>query len=281
MFSNKAWCYPLKQKTKEETKKALITLFDELDGQIQNFFVDQGQEFELPDVYEKYHINKYSVKSPLKSCHIENFNRILENRIYRVLTANCTLKWLIYLSDIVDSYNSTPTRRLYGLSPNQAVLSPHTEFLQQKFLEEHEAMKAKYKDRRIDIKEGMLVHVVKPKTKFQRGYKPMFYEQPRKVTKILETYPPTFRIAGHNRSFYRAELAPTTAVTIEKPKSFYILKERKVGGRQLRSKTVSGQIKQYLIKSYTDIGFEEWVDEKEVRRLYANNVLHNFGQWFK
>ena len=98
---------------------------------------------------------------------------------------------------------------------------------------------------------------------------------------MFEALPPTIRVSGVKRSLYRAEVAPTTEATTERPRSFYILKERKVGGRQLRSQKLSGQTYQYLIKSYTNPDFEDWVDETEVRRLEKNNVLHNFGQWFK
>ena len=281
LFSNYAWCFPMKSKTRAETKANLAPLYEKLEGEIDNVWVDQGEEFQLPELYDKYDINKYSVKSNLKSCHIENFNKILENRIYRVLTANCTLKWIVYLDDIVNSHNNTASKRLYGLTPKQALVSPHKEFLKKKFMEERAIIKEKYDGKEFDIKEQMLVHVSKLKTQFQRGYKPVFHEKPRKVIKILKTYPPTIRVAGVKRALYRSEVAPTSERTVDRPRSFYILKERKIGGRQLRSKNLSGQTHQYLIKSYTDPDFEEWVDEAEVRRLEKNNVLYNFGQWIK
>ena len=280
LFSNYAWCFPLKKKTQAETSAALSSLFEKLDGEIDHFWVDSGAEFDL-DIFEKYDINKYTVNSNLKACHIENFNKILENRIYRTLTANCSLKWIMYLEDIVESYNNTPSKRLYGLTPKEALESPHREFLKKKFVEERKVLEKKYEAKAFDIKEGMLVHVSKLKKQFSRGYKPVFHEKPRKVVEILKTFPPTIQVAGVKRSLYRAEVAPTTESTTERPRSFYILKERKIGGRQLRSQNLSGQTHQYLIKSYTDPDFQDWVDEAEVRRLEKNNVLHNYGQWFK
>ena len=73
----------------------------------------------------------------------------------------------------------------------------------------------------------------------------------RKITKILPTSPPTFKVSGLERSYYRAELAPTKESEVERQKTYYIYKERKTGGRQLRSHSKSGETKEFLIKSYS------------------------------
>ena len=194
------------------------------------------------------------------------------------MTANSTLKWVIYLNDIVKSYNNTPIRRLNNFSPNEATVSPSKEFLKQKFKEEREHMYEKYKNGS-DLKVNDFVRVVKPKTVFSRGYKASFYDKVRKITKVLATAPPTFKILGLQRSYYRAELAPTCESTVEKEKFYYITKERKIGGRQLRSGEKIGQEKQFLIKSYSDLDFEKWVDEQEIKKLHHDKLLCNFDLW--
>ena len=281
LFSNKAWCYPLKQKSKREVSEALDQLFYDLKGQVVNLTTDNGIEFDLPELYEKHCINRYYVKSPLHACHIENFHRVLENRIYRALTANSTLRWIIYLDDIVDSYNNTPSRRLYNLSPNDCLIPANTEFLKKKFDTERKLMDRKYKKVKNDLEVGTVVHVVKPKTVFSRGYKASFFDKRRKITKILPTSPPTFKVSGLERSYYRAELAPTKESEVERQKTYYIYKERKTGGRQLRSHSKSGETKEFLIKSYSDPEFEEWVDEIRLERLQNEKLLSNFDQWFE
>ena len=278
LFSNKAWSFPLKRKTKIETSEALEKIFNELQGDVDNFFVDQGVEFDL-DIYEKYNINKYSVKSPLKSCHVENFNKILENRLFRAMTANSSLRWLNYLDEIIDSYNNTPIKRLYNFSPNEAIISPNKEYLKEKFKHERALMHQKYAKRKIDIKVGDFVRTVKPKSTFSRGYKVTFFDKVRKLTKILPTAPPTFRVSGLERSYYRSELAPTCEPSVEKEQHYYISKDRCVGGRELRSKVKVGQEKEFLIKSYNDKNFEEWISEHELQRLDNDKLLCHTAEW--
>ena len=277
LFSNYAWGFPLKRKTQTETGKALESLFELYDGDIFNLWVDDGVEFYLSELYDKYNINKYSVKSLLKACHIENFNRILENRIYKVLTANNTLRWLPHLDHIIKSYNMTPSKRLYNLSPSDAVKPSNVEYLRRKFQSERKNFEKIHK-KKTDLKVDGLVYVVKPKTLFSRGYKPTFGDKVRKITKILPTTPVTFRISGLSRSYYREELAPTSKIeekedTVKKTGSYFVQKERVVGGRELRSKVKSGQVKEFLIKSYIDPEFEEWVDNKGLQKLKNEKLL--------
>ena len=136
-------------------------------------------------------------------------------------------------------------------------------------------MDRKYKKVKNDLEVGTVVHVVKPKTVFSRGYKASFFDKRRKITKILPTTPVTFRISGLSRSYYREELAPTSKIedTVKKTGSYFVQKERVVGGRELRSKVKSGQVKEFLIKSYIDPEFEEWVDNKGLQKLKNEKLL--------
>lgn len=273
-FSNKAWAYPLKNKTQAEVSKHLDSLFAEHDGEIVNINSDKGIEFCLDKLYDKYHINHYSVKSLLKSCHVENFNRTLQNRLYRAMTANSTLRWITLLDSIVKSYNETPSSRLYGFSPNQSLIPANAEYLRQKFREEREKLTEKYKNFKSDLVVGSSVYVVKPKTKFMRGYKANFEDKVRKITACLPTCPPTFKVQGLHRSFYRNELSLTGIDDfVGKKPCYYISKERLAGGRQLRSQNKSGQIKEYLIKSYTEPEFEKWVTDQDLQKLKDEKLL--------
>ena len=293
LFSNKGWCFPLKRKTKAETADSLEPLFQEHEGEIVNLFVDRGVEFDLDSLYEKYDINKYSINSELKSMHVENFNKQIENRIYRALTATNSLRWLDILDGIVKSYNDTPSARLYGYTPNEALVSPQREILKKKFKEERETMVKKHEKRKNDIKAGMYVYVAKPKTLFARGYKAKYYDKPKKVIRVLSTAPRTFKIAGVKRSCYRWELAITQEPNLEEGKQkeekgeetddsdqlYFIVKERTSGGRVLRSQTTSGQEKEYLIKSHQDPDFENWISAKEIKKLHDGRLLSNGDIW--
>ena len=71
LFTNKAWCFPFKRKTKAETAQSLEKIFIELEGDVENLITDEGVEFDLENLYEKYNINRYSVKA----CHVEIFSQ--------------------------------------------------------------------------------------------------------------------------------------------------------------------------------------------------------------
>ena len=67
----------------------------------------------------------------------------------------------------------------------------------------------------------------------------------------------------------------------EKERFYYIVKERIVGGRVLRSQAKSGEEKVYLIKTHSDPNFEEWVNANEIKRLHNGRYVLNIGQWFE
>ena len=281
IFSNKAWAYPLKKKTQQEVKVCLQGLFTELEGQIDNWWVDGGNEFDL-DIYDQFNINKYSVLSPLHGCKIECFNKILENRIFRYMTANTTLRWVDNLNDLIGSYNETPSVRLYNLSPNECLLSPNKEFLKQKFKEERDARVSNHKKKKTDLKPGSFVYVAKTKFKFSRGYKPSFNSKVHKITQVLNTFPVTYRVSGLPRSYYRNELAVTTNEVIElNEKIYFIVEVRSVGDKTLRSGVISSGKKEYLIKSHLDKDYQEWVNETVLNELEDGKLLSNFDKWCK
>ena len=161
------------------------------------------------------------------------------------------------------------------------LVSPHKEFLKKKFKQERDAMEKKYVNVKNDITVGSYVYVVKPKKVFSRGFRPTWYEKPRKVLACLNTAPKCYKLANFPRSVYRSEIAPTSEPGIEREKFFYIAKERKIGGKQLRSQAKVGQEIQYLIKSYSDKSFEEWVSKLELNRLKNEGFLCNFDEWFE
>ena len=267
LFSNKAWAFPMKKKTKKSTSEGLEKVLVELRGRVMNLWTDDGGEYMNLDIYDKYNVNRYSVNSPLKCSHIEIFNKSLENRLFRVMTSKCTLRWIDYLNDVIESWNNTPSSRLYYASPNQAVVTPYKEMLQKKFREEREKMSKKYKNKKIDIKENDTVFVVKPKTIFSRGYKSNFNDKTKKVEKVFKTSPPTFKLTGLKRLFYRNEIAPTIDSEIENKQDkqyYFIVKKRVFVGRELRAyRSRVGQQYEYLIRSHSDPDCEEWVSEKQ------------------
>ena len=170
LFSNYGWAFPVKRRTMAESDAVLRPLFEELEGQIEHCITDKAPEYIHSSIFEEFGINRYSLTSELKAMHAEAWNKILENRIYRCLSSRMTLRWLDFLSDIVASYNSTPTRRLYGKSPEMCLVSPHKEFLKKKFKQERDAMEKKYVNVKNDITVGSYVYVVKPKKVFSRGF---------------------------------------------------------------------------------------------------------------
>ena len=99
---------------------------------------------------------------------------------------------------------------------------------------------------------------------------------------------------GSKKAYYRWQLAPTTC-NIESDKEqmqnvesdkdqpqkdfYYIVKDCSIGDRVLRSNIKTGQQKEYLIKSYGDLEFQNWVGKSEILKLKNEGLLSNIDKW--
>jgi transposase InsO family protein len=120
VFSRYVWAIPLKKKSASEVTEALERTFNKVATLPRHLQTDQGKEFYNSSVQKllKHHnINHYSVYSKQKCAHVERFNRTLRAKLNRYFTFTGKKIWFNSLDDIIHTYNKTPHRGIYNMSP--------------------------------------------------------------------------------------------------------------------------------------------------------------------
>ena len=209
LFSRYAWVRPLKSKHGHEVAAAFKSIFRE--GRIpKRIQTDQGKEFEnrhVRELFSKYDIQLFSVKSAYKAAVVERFNRTLKNKLWRYFTANLTQKYTHVLQDTVHSYNHSVHRSI-GRQPAQVTADTVDE------IREINQNRKKPPRGKQDIHVGDKVRISKVRSIFAKGYLPNWTEEIFVVDAINSKYrPTTYKLkdsAGEviEGSFYRYEIEP-------------------------------------------------------------------------
>lgn len=97
-----------------------------------------------------------------KAAIVERFNRTLRERIARFMTENNTKRWLDFLPEFIENYNSTYNRAI-GMAPNLVTFKNRAEVF--KKLYPNIGLKVKCK-----LKIGWRVRIPKKKETFEKGY---------------------------------------------------------------------------------------------------------------
>ena len=122
VFSKRAWCVPLKNKS----AAALVVAFRQLLSNSNNrapttLQTDKGSEFlnrPLQRLLKEYGVHHFTTHNEdTKASIVERFNRTLKTRMWRYFTKNQTLRYVDVLQDFVRSYNNTYHRSI-GMAPS-------------------------------------------------------------------------------------------------------------------------------------------------------------------
>ena len=145
VFSRKAFCYPMKNKTLEDTTQALKNFFQEPDVKkyksgISVFMSDsdssflggsnQGDERDFNKIMD----DNDSILDPVKNQDhhslgiIDRFARTLKTILTKHFLEEGSTNWINELDTIVKNYNDTPTEALENHTPNQAIHDQETQF---------------------------------------------------------------------------------------------------------------------------------------------------------
>ena len=207
-FSKKAWAFKLKNKTAKSILEVMEPFFKK--NKCEKLEFDQGGEFVnmlFKKMLKKYKIEYYHVYSDRKCAIVERCNRTLKTRMYRSFTARGGHRWVDVLQDLVNAYNSSKHRSIGNFTPNQVKKS--NESLIRKFL--YPPIKKQRKHTKPVYKVGDSVRISMKKAPFQKGYEQSYSYQVYEVTKVLRTYPVTYKIRDYKGeelegSFYKREL---------------------------------------------------------------------------
>ena len=99
----------MKNKTGAEQKRAFESIL-KVGRKPLRLQTDKGSEFynkSFQEYLTQQKITHFNTQSDTKASVVERFNKTLKQRLYRALTANATLKYLDFLTDLVKGYNAS------------------------------------------------------------------------------------------------------------------------------------------------------------------------------
>ena len=214
VFSKRAWCVPLKNKSAVSLVAAFAPLLgDKAPITLQT---DKGTEFlnrALQKLLKEYGVHHFATHNEeTKASIVERFNRTLKTRMWRYFTKKQSVRYVDVLQDFVRSYNNT-FHRTIGMVPSEVNATIQEDVWQR--LYGHESVGIpKYR-------VGDCVRIGKAKRQFKKGYMDRSVVYDRRCAPFRATgLPPggwaRERLAG---TFYEPELQK---VVVSKDKTYRI-----------------------------------------------------------
>ena len=217
VFSKRAWCVPLKNKSAVSLVAAFAPLLgDKAPITLQT---DKGTEFlnrALQKLLKDYGVHHFATHNEeTKASIVERFNRTLKTRMWRYFTLKQSVRYVDVLQDFVRSYNNT-FHRTIGMAPSEVNATNQEDVWQR--LYGHESVGIpKYR-------VGDCVRISKAKRQFKKGYMANWTEELFTIVDAHRSEPPVYRLVdGHGERlagiFYEPELQK---VVVSKDKTYRI-----------------------------------------------------------
>ena len=206
-FSRYAYVEPLTRKTADITLAGFKKILVRAKLQPRLIQLDQGTEFK--GIFKKFllknNIRSFSTSQDTKAAIVERFNRTIQDKLYKYMTAKNTLRYIDVLQDIVHSYNHSIHRTL-GISPSEVNKNNEQELWKKQY--------GKYlysKKHILPFTVGDKVCISKYKKIFRRGYSSHWTTEIFQIVYILRTWPVTYVLTDKDNeilagSFYSQEL---------------------------------------------------------------------------
>ena len=254
VFSKRAWCVPLKNKSASSLVTALKGLLVNIAP--TTLQTDKGLEFlnrTVRRLLKEHGVHHFSTHNEeTKASIVERFNRTLKTRMWRYFTKYQTVRYIDALQDFVQSYNDTYHRSI-GMAPSQVNAANQEEVWQRLYGHDGKGVpKFKVDDR---------VRISKAKRRFEKGYMANWSEELFTIREVHASDPPVYRLVDDlgevlDGTFYEPELQK---VLVSKDKLYRVesvLQRRKVGKRT-----------EALVKWYGyPTSFNSWIDAKALVR---------------
>ena len=254
VFSKRAWCVPLKNKSASSLVTALKGLLVNIAP--TTLQTDKGLEFlnrSVRRLLKEHGVHHFSTHNEeTKTSIVERFNRTLKTRMWRYFTKYQTVRYINALQDFVQSYNDTNHRSI-GMAPSQVNAANQEEVWQRLYGHDGKGVpKFKVDDR---------VRISKAKRRFEKGYMANWSEELFTIREVHASDPPVYRLVDNlgevlDGTFYEPELQK---VLVSKDKLYRVesvLQRRKMGKRT-----------EALVKWYGyPTSFNSWVDAKALVR---------------
>ena len=229
VFSKRAWCVPLKNKSASSLVMALKGLLVNIAP--TTLQTDKGLELlnrSVRRLLKEHGVHHFSTHNEeTKASIVERFNRTLKTRMWRYFTKYQTVRYIDALQDFVQSYNDTYHRSI-GMAPSQVNAANQEEVWQRLYGHDGKGVpKFKVDDR---------VRISKAKRRFEKGYMANWSEELFTIREVHASDPPVYRLVDDlgevlDGTFYEPELQK---VLVSKDKLYRVesvLQRRKVGKR--------------------------------------------------
>ena len=233
----------------------------------------------LKKFYEDNEIHRYSNFSNLKASPIESCNKVIENLLHRVMTAEKSRVWYTRLQAVASHLNGKKRKVLYGYSSNEAYDPTVAAYIRERYLEDYKRYKEKFRGQKSRYRVGETVRKVIDKTKFTRGYEQQWSKDLFVIRQIRHTYPKTYLLRNLEsrrdlaRAYYANELQRARVPDSKEDRHYFIEKSRVVRFKKLRSGKLMGGEKQWLLRSKNEDSPGRWIDSVERDHLIKNGLL--------
>ena len=267
IFTKFMWVYPLRTKNALEMEAKMRTWLQDVGTKPEVLLTDQGNEFtngRVQALLRENNIEWQPALGTMKAAIAERANKTLQILIYKHLTENETLRYLLVLPVLVRSYNTRGHRTLKGLTPAYADRPENENEVQEIFHERYYEV-GKHRKFKLPLKVGDLVRIKTDPKKISsssRAYAEQFHGKYYKITRINRTLPIAlyylrdFDTGEHiEGGFYKEELQIQRGDVY---KIEAILDRRVRGGRR--------EIK--VKWKWFGPRWNEWIPERAVRRVY-------------
>ena len=202
IFTKYAWAIPLKNKSGLSITNGFKTILS--DGRKpEKLWVDRGSEFynkTFKSLLKEYGTGKaasgisetasqielYSTYSDLKAVFIERFNRTLLHIINKPMFINGDGNWVNILNDAVLTYNNS-IHSTVNMTPVDASNNP-----------DKVRYTFSFKNIKPKLKVGDYVRNADKRNIFSKGYTSNWNRELFKVSEVLKTQPPTYKIEDTN-----------------------------------------------------------------------------------
>ena len=207
-FSKYVWCEPLKNKTGDETTKAMEKILN--NGECpNNLQTDDGKEFfnsKFKKLMNEYKINHYSTFSVKKASIVERVIRTLKEKIWKHFSILGKYRWLDILPKVVSYYNNTIHHKI-KIKPCE-VNKKNEKMLLNTVYNNIKIIKAS------KFRVGDYVRISKQKGLFDKGFLRNWSTELFIVSKVRLTNPTTYILKDIEGSpieggFYEQELQKT------------------------------------------------------------------------
>lgn len=222
MFSKFCFAKPLKTKKSEEVGKAFENILLESNRTPQNIVSDLGGEFygsPFQKLMGKYGINHYSVFSTVKASHSERQILNLKRKLWIKMNFEGNYRWINYLDEIVDNYNSSKHTRIH-IAPKHVTKDNEREIYHKYF--DHDRIERFKTPRKFKFAKGQYVRVSRQKLVFEKSYTQNFSNEVFRINRVLPTNPVSYELIDFDENIIRGTFLNQELLATKYPNIFLI-----------------------------------------------------------